>query len=382
MTGSSATARPFYSLLKRWWLLVIGTLLTLAVLVVGAFYVGQTLEEGELLEVTGRTQTSFAVYYVENTLFPENPVPARFHFIRQLTDYIELSSGFNATFTESMNVTYSYTARTRFVVNYTGSGNPMIFEEVIILSEYEGHAFTSSLFFLPHMEDSPGGVYRIDLEVFEIKFDEFVEYTLMLQGVDTEEEGIHVVRAFAATLEVDFTYNIRVPHHGLNETVTNSFSFAIGASVFSLAPTGPAGFTASVLVEPEQMVLSLPAIMFFVVLFVLGGLGIYFGYQNLDYDENEAKRKANDILKKYSTEIVVSKAALDISGLKLVMLEDFEDILKLAINLSKHVNCFKDYSKAEFVTVVDEYAYCHRIDFGVRTDTIFDLDDDDDDDFE
>ena len=363
--------------LKSWGLLVAGSLLTLAVLLIGMFYIGSTMEESELIEITGRKQTSFGVFYVENTLFPENPVPARFHFIRQLTDFIELTSGFNASFTEPMMVSYTYTARTRFVVHYTGAGNPLIYEDVNILSQIEGNSFTSTLFFLPQVEGTPGGVYRIELDEFERKFDDFVEYTIFLQGGAAYGEGTPIVRNFSATLEVDFTYNVRVPHHGVNETVTNSFSFPIGSSVFSLASTGPTGFTASVVVATDVAALSIPVILVFVALLILGGLGIYFGFQNLGIDENEGRRKANDIIKKFGTEIITSTTPLDITGHKLMMVEDFEDILKLAINLSKHINCFKDRSKAEFVTVVDNFAYCHRIKFGYDDDVKFDDDDDD-----
>lgn len=367
----------FVELVKKFWLLVAGSIVTLTVLATAVLYVSQTLDEGELIEVTGRTQTSFDVFYIENTLFPGNPVPARFHFIRQLTDYIEFTSGFSATFSEPMNVTYTYTARMRFVVNYAGAGTPMIYEEVNILTQVEGSVFTSHLFFNPAVEGTPGGVYRIELDEFERKFDDFVEYTVRLQGEGTDE-GFAIVRNFSASLEIDFVYNLRVPHHGINETVTNSFNIPIGLSVFSLASTGPPGFTASIVAAPDAVALSMPLIIGLLALFILGGLGIYFGYQNLDFEENENRRKANDIIKKYGTEIVVSTKPLDILGLKVMMVDDFEDILKLAINLSKHINCYKDSTKAEFVTVVDYFAYCHRIEYGTKKPVMIDYDEDED----
>ena len=335
-----------------------------AVLVFAAFYIGTSFEEAELVEVTGRMQTAFAVYYVENDLFPDNPVPANLHFIRQLTDYIKLTSGFSADFGRVLNVFYVYTARMHFVVQYTGSGMPVIFEETVVLSEVEGSSSAASLFFSPDNPNTPGGEYTIDLNDFETRFYDFVQQAVELQEA-VDEDGA-IIRNFGANLGVEFTYNIRVPAIGINETVTNGFNIPLGTSVFTLDVIGPSGFISSTAISPESPPLQLPLLAAFAAGLLLGGIGLYFGFKFLNDEENEKRKKANDIIKKYNTEIVISKDELDVSGLKLVMVDEFEGILKLSVNLGKHINCYKNHAKAEFTTVVDNFAYCYRIDYGKK----------------
>ena len=354
--------------IKRWWLVIISGLIILAVVLVAAIYILTSIDEPELIEATGRMQTGFSVYYIENDLFPSNPVPANLHFIRQLIDRIELFSGFNVSFSQSLSVLYSYTARTHFVVQYTGSGMPVIFEEISILSQIEGSRNTDSLVFMSFTPYPPGGVYVIDLNEFEEKFNNFVEQAVELQEAVVDEDGI-ALRSFVADFSIEFTYNVRAPAVGINETITNRFNIPIGTNVFTLEAGGPAGFTASVVVVADSSQLEFLVLLMFVGVFLLGAIGMSIGLRNLNHEANEKRKLANNIIKKYNTEMVVSKDNLDLTGLRIVMVDEFEEILKLSINLSKHINCYKDHVKAEFVTIVDDFAYCYRIVYGRNFDT-------------
>jgi len=42
---------------------------------------------------------------------------------------------------------------------------------------------------------------------------------------------------------------------------------------------------------------------------------------------------------------------------------DFSDLLRLAINLSKHIMCYHNDTMAEFVVIVEDSAYCYKINY-------------------
>jgi hypothetical protein len=48
--------------------------------------------------------------------------------------------------------------------------------------------------------------------------------------------------------------------------------------------------------------------------------------------------------------------------------ESFDTLLKLSINLNKHIMCFKDDDYVEFAVLVEEFAYYYRIDYNVSED--------------
>ena len=74
------------------------------------------------------------------------------------------------------------------------------------------------------------------------------------------------------------------------------------------------------------------------------------------------KSQAEKIIKSYGSEIVMVKNALDLDGLKIVEIAAFEELMKLSVNLGKHITCSRTTDKTEFCCIVDGYAYYYCID--------------------
>jgi hypothetical protein len=80
-------------------------------------------------------------------------------------------------------------------------------------------------------------------------------------------------------------------------------------------------------------------------------------------EKNENRRVAKSILKKYADEIIISASPADLSEYKIVYVLQFKELLKLAVNLNKHILCFHNDEKADFCTIIDGYAYCYNINY-------------------
>ena len=75
---------------------------------------------------------------------------------------------------------------------------------------------------------------------------------------------------------------------------------------------------------------------------------------------DEHEREIKNILRKYDSEIVVSQEPLPLNSY-VIHVERFAELLKLAVNLTKPIICYKDESSAEFSVIEDGYTFCYHI---------------------
>ena len=81
----------------------------------------------------------------------------------------------------------------------------------------------------------------------------------------------------------------------------------------------------------------------------------------LNANSNVYKCEVNRILRKYSHEIIVCNKSTDLQNYDAIAVQDFTDLLKLAVNLNKHIKCWKTEQHAEFSVVVDNEVYLYSI---------------------
>ena len=356
--------------------LILSSLLLVAVIIFALFFLAAHLRDDVVVEVSGRADLDFRVFYLENEYFADGPIPHRLHFLMSFTDYIEVDSRFAVHVDEETEIIYNYNAVLRFLVRYMGAfdgvSNPVVFEYTIPLSSAHGSIFGDVISFPAMGGNGPGGTYTIPPKDFT---DFYLDFVATQRHLMYQENVIAVgLRGFSAELLIDFTYTITLPEWGISETAMAGYRMSLSTEVFTLAATGnsTATFNHSIALNDPPPQITLPMVMIFVAAAALSVYGIIRGIGNIYADPNENRREALAILKKYSNEIVVSDAAPQLSQYQSMQVNDFRDLLKLAINLSKHIMCYHDDSMAEFAVIVEGSAYCYRINYGSTDNTTAD----------
>ena len=67
------------------------------------------------------------------------------------------------------------------------------------------------------------------------------------------------------------------------------------------------------------------------------------------------------ILQKYDNKIVINNVSLPISDYTKLLVSKIEELVKLAVNLSKHIDCYQDDKYAEFAVIIDERVYYYQV---------------------
>jgi len=358
-------------MLVRWWIFIISGLILVAMVALAvSFFVG-VVDEETALESTGRNNIGFAVHYLPNDMFPVNPVPDNLHFLRHFIDFIEIESSFSADFTRELGISYSYTASKRFIITYGGIGgvNPVVYEEEIILNRMSGNVSGDYL-------NLEADTHIIDLDVYMEILNNFLYHNEQLMEAS---DLFSVSRNFSAELVIEFTYTIQTIPVNVRQTTTRGYRLPVGQNVFTLEAFGSPGFTDTVVITHDSAGVSLVQWMILSAMFLVGAGGIVFGVSRLTLEDNKNLKKANSIIKKYATEIILSPTPMDLSDYQRMQVEDFEEILKLSINLSKHITCNKDDYQASFYIIVDSLAYYYEITYGKRKSKYLHFGDMDDD---
>lgn len=321
-------------------------------------YVFSLTHDGVLVTATGRNNLDFNVFYFENEFFGENPVSNNLHFLGHFTDFIEIQSSFSADFSDEFDLNYSYTAQKRFVISHVSGGvSSVIHEQTFELSQEGGRVASDNL-------DFGGGTYIVYPRDYMAKFLNFLEYNDGHLGSDAGlTPATPAFRNFSAALFIEFTYSVAAFPVGITEISMRGFQIPIGDDVFTLTELGSPGFTASVNLSQDTVSLSAFSIIMFVLITAASGFGLFFSISRIFNDSSVEHGLASRILKKYRGEIIISKNAFDLSDYKLMEVEDFEEILKLAVNLNKHIMGYKNDKKAEFCVLVDEHAYYYVVNF-------------------
>jgi len=311
-----------------------------------------------IVSVSGRANSDFRVFYVDNSLYPANPISPNLHFLLSFTDFIELDSGFNATFSEPADIFYTYTATKRVIIRHAATHdenlNPIVFEAIYPLSNVQGHAAGSQF-------NIPGGTYTI----FPRDYIDYYLYFVATHERMLDAEGLIVraPRGFSAEIFVDFTYDIRVPDWDISETITNGYRIPISSEVFSPALTGvsPAFNDTRNIGTPGPRI-TLPMTIIYVAAFALGVYGLLTALKHRNAHPNPHRQKVLSLVKKYSDEmVVVSEPINKLLHTVTMQVSEFETLLNLAINQGKHILCYHCDEYATFVVKIDEYAYCFEI---------------------
>ena len=327
-------------------------------------YLVAYFREDTTADASGRADVAFRVHYLENDFFPTNPLPRHLHYLISFTDFFEVDSRFSAQFSEEVEVHYMYTAEKRFVIRHMSTGdanlNPMVFEETHVLSTIQGIVTTDGLNFSPN-GNGAGGTYAIfPKDYTELYFDFVAAQARMMEQENVIAQNL---RGFTAELFIDFVYRITIPEWDIIETVRQGYRIQLSNEIYSFVMTGNSGasFTRSITINNGPQQLSIFWIIVFVAIVSGSVYALLVGLSKLLADPNERKRMIKMILKKYANEIVVSDMPLPLAQFNIMRVEEFESLLKLAINLGKHIMCYSCDEYAEFAVTVEGNAYYFKI---------------------
>jgi len=260
-------------------------------------------------------------------------------------------------------VQYTYRAQKRLVIRHMGTGdlNRVVFEQIFPLSDVRGSTVAERLSFGTVNNGRPGGTYTIfPRDYIDIYFDFVHDHARQMA-----EDGIiaHGLRGFSGELHIEFVYTILASDYGLNQTISQGYRFSLTTEVYSFAPTGAPAFDWQTNLVIRDAQITLPRVILFVAFAGLSLFGLLHNIKRLTASDNTRKAEADFILKKYSNEIVVYDKPINKARYEPRAVQEFGELLKLAINLNKHIMCFADDSRAEFVVVVDDHACLYEIIF-------------------
>ena len=336
------------------WAVLLFSLLFLLFLAVGGMFLVNYFRWTSPATAYGRHNLSFRVYYHENNIFEENPIPRSFDFLMSYTNYIVIESNFAANFSKEVAVYYSYSAEKRFVIRQMGAADThrFVFEEITPLSQSNGQATAERL-------NLNGGSYTIHPKpLIEQYFYFIADHALQM---DASGVVAHGLRGFSAELFVNFTYTFYVPELGLRQSATQGYRIPLTLEVYSLTLHGAHGFEWQEPLPSTEISVGQAALL--VAAFSLTVWGLIYNMSKLYEDKNEHRRAADSIYKKYSNEIIVYSKPINKTRYEIYEVQEFNELLKLAINLNKHIMSHQDDTHAEFIIVVDDTANFYEIRF-------------------
>lgn len=340
-------------------LVIFFSLIFMALIAYAAIRFIDYFEKIETISASGRQNLAFRVFYMENTPFPENPIPPNWDFLMSYTDFIEIDSSFNATFSQEMDIQYSYRAEKRVVIRPMPSGRS-VFESHYILTEKSGETRTSRLSFNTE-NDGPGGMYTIfPKEHIDLYRNFVVDQARQMEAENVIAQGL---RGFSAVLYISFTYTVRVPEFGINETVTHGYRIPLTTEIYTLNTTGISNFAWEQTIGTTPADIDLQTAVHFVTLFIFSLAGLLYNIKKLLAHPNPRIREAESILKKYSHEIVIYDRPVSMSHYEPRMVQEFGELLKLAVNLNKHIMCYRHSEYTEFAVIVDNQACIYDIEY-------------------
>lgn len=313
------------------------------------------------IRISAKNNVNYRVFYLENDIFENNTRPPGQFYLFSFTDYLEIENSFSTHFSQEADVNYQYTATGSLQIKHQKSSdnstNPIVYEQTFILSEMSGN-IKGDISFAGKEADEPGGVFVIDPKAFIDIYKHFVseQHAQMLkENVITEK-----VVSFTAELNLNFSYRIINSITGINETITRGLSIPLMNEVFSPALTGTPVLETSIPIREFNMP-GLSVIILFVLWISANIFGICYSIRQLTMEKNKQQRIANSILRKYADDIIVSVIPIELSEYECVPVQQFNDLLKLAMNTGKHILCFHNVGKAEFYIVDDRYLYYFRL---------------------
>jgi len=356
--------KKHFEKLPRQWGILLFSVILLTLLIVAVSFLFSNFRGDNIVSASGRQHLDFRVFYLDNDIFGENPIPHNLDFLMSYTDYIEIDSGFTANFSEETAIYYSYLAEKRLVFRHMGTAdanlNRIVYEEIFTLSEASGEVTANRLYFEAENNGEPGGSYTIFSKEHVVTYLEFLEdQARQMEAANMIAQGF---RGFSAELWVDFTYTIYAPEFVLSETLTHGYRFSLSTEVYSFVVTGTPNFEWENNLTTRNDV-TLPIAVLFVTLFTASVFGLLYTIKMSKANPNKYRQEADDILKKYAYEIVAYDKPVDLTRYEPMVVQEFGELLKLAINLNKHIMCYRDEVRTEFVVIVDGYACLYMISY-------------------
>jgi len=342
----------FFGFLSKAWLFLLSSLIILSLAVLITLYLVAYFADDTVVRVTGNANIDFRVFYIENILYEENPIPNNLHFYISFTDFIEIDSGFVLQISDEADVYYRYTATERLIIRYIssvdGTENPIMFEETRFLSEASGSASGYKI-------NLPGGTYTINPQRQIYRYHEITAETF--RQLD-EHLGF---RGLSADLFIDFTYVIQIPSLGISRTITGGYRLPLGMEVYTLSLTGTQNFSDYVNIEESLFEPTMLVVIASVAALIISGFCLFVGIKKIQTDPNIYRNEAKFIIKKYDNEIITSSIPLPLSAYTHIPVGDFRELLKLAINQGEHIMCYHNSDLAEFAVIIKEHAYYYLI---------------------
>ena len=338
---------------------ILASFIVISIIIIAISLRPATQEENNV-SANGRHDLDFRVFYFQNDIFDENPIPRNLNFLMSYTDYIEVESTFSASFSEEVYITYSYSSYKRFVIRH-GAGsdanlNPIVFEKVIDLSSIEGSLTGNQINF---EADETRGLYTITPLDHIYTYFEFVadvNRQIAAQGIFPQGP-----RGFSAELFIEFTYVVSAPQIGFSQTSNRGYRVALTNEIYSAVITGGnQNFQWQTNLTIDEGGINTPLIVLLCIIIILSTSGILYSLKLLNFDDsNTSKSEANIILSKYSKEIVIYTSKAE--DVKLMYVTDFKDLLKLAIAKDTLICCYKDDTLVQFYIIVDGFASVYEI---------------------
>jgi len=302
------------------------------------------------LEVSGRHELNHRVFYLENEIFDGGAIPMNHHYLMSFT-FIEVENLLSVNFSQPLDLSYHQTAAVVLTIRHIrtngGSANPIVHEVRHILSEDSGSTTSESL-------NLSGGVFVIEPKNYIDTYFHFVaeqQAKMLRENVVTERTP-----QFTADLSVVFTYQLQSDGGEINETMTRGYTIPLTSEVYSFEEIGTVVLNKII----SLRVFELPNLFILVLMilwFTAHVSGVCFCLRKLTQDKNELRR----ILARYADEIAITKKPVDLSKQKIISLESFNELLKLAINTGKQIICHQNRQKADFWVLVDGCAYCYNL---------------------
>ena len=349
-----------------YWRFAASVVLILVVLVIALIYIIAHIRGETNTDVSGRAHIDFRVFYMDNEIYDENPIPQNLHFLMSFTDFIEMDSNFSISFEDEFQIYYEYMAIEHLVITYMATGdanlNPTVYEEYRVLSNTRG-SITAQHVNFSNAASGVGGTYTIYPRPHIETYLHFIE----AQARQMYQENIIAggIRGFSAELFVTFVLTISVPELGYVRALNHGYRLSLTTEVYNFIITGYPSFAETIQLSAVNLPfrLNFPVVVLLVSIFAIAVYSFCYGVKQLKADPNEHKQKAMTILKRYANEIVVRDMPLSLARYEIFLVDEFGELVKLAVNLNKHVMCYHDGGYAEFAVIVDTYAYYFAINY-------------------
>ena len=343
-------------------------LIIIAVVALSYFLAGSSPVEE--FHATVRNDVDFTVHYHDNDVFGGGARPHGKHYLMSYTDFIEVEHSLSAAFDDDVEVSFRCSVTETILIRHIRSSdrnsNPIVYIEEFPVSEIEGVTIGRRITFYSNENGQDGGVYIIyPYEHIDVYRDFVSKHNSQMRNMDVTTDRSLL---FSAEIYINITYNLRIGEKGINQTFTRGVTIPISSEVFLPELTGEQVSELSTSTESADR-LGFLSIILLVAWFSLLVYGFSYSIRRLVTMNADEHRLVDSVIKKYSDELVMSTAPIDLSGYAVVPVRQFQELLKSAIILGKHIICHHDERSAAFCVIDGDHAYFYEVEYTAATPT-------------